>query len=30
MLHNGVVGHLGVFEGNRGDLRVGLPLQSLA
>jgi hypothetical protein len=28
-LHNVVGGHLGVFEGNGGDLRVGLPLQSL-
>lgn len=27
-LHN-VVGQLGVFEGNAGDLRVGLPLQSV-
>ena len=27
-LHN-VVGKLGVFEGNGGDLRVGLPLQSV-
>lgn len=29
VLHNVVGGHLGVFEGNGGDLRVGLPLQSL-
>jgi uncharacterized protein YbcC (UPF0753/DUF2309 family) len=29
MLHNVVGGHLGVFEGNGGDLRIGLPLQSL-
>ncbi len=28
-LHNVVGGHLGVFEGNTGDLRIGLPLQSL-
>lgn len=28
-LHNVVGGHLGVFEGNSGDLRIGLPLQSL-
>jgi uncharacterized protein YbcC (UPF0753/DUF2309 family) len=28
-LHNVVGGHLGVFEGNGGDLRIGLPLQSL-
>jgi len=28
-LHNVVAGHLGVFEGNGGDLRVGLPMQSL-
>ena len=28
LLHN-VVGGIGVFEGNGGDLRVGLPLQSL-
>ena len=29
VLHNVVGGHLGVFEGNGGDLRLGLPLQSL-
>lgn len=29
VLHNVVGGHLGVFEGNGGDLRVGLPMQSL-
>jgi uncharacterized protein YbcC (UPF0753/DUF2309 family) len=29
VLHNVVGGNLGVFEGNGGDLRVGLPLQSL-
>ncbi|BEV73424.1 YbcC family protein [Paludibacterium sp. THUN1379] len=29
LLHNVVGGHLGVFEGNAGDLRIGLPLQSL-
>jgi uncharacterized protein YbcC (UPF0753/DUF2309 family) len=29
VLHNVVGGHIGVFEGNGGDLRVGLPLQSL-
>jgi uncharacterized protein YbcC (UPF0753/DUF2309 family) len=29
LLHNVVGGHLGVFEGNGGDLRVGLPLQSV-
>jgi uncharacterized protein YbcC (UPF0753/DUF2309 family) len=29
VLHNVVGGHLGVFEGNGGDLRSGLPLQSL-
>ena len=28
-LHNVVGGNLGVFEGNGGDLRIGLPLQSL-
>ena len=28
MLHN-VVGRFGVWEGNGGDLRTGLPLQSL-
>jgi uncharacterized protein len=29
MLHNVVGGNVGVFEGNGGDLRIGLPLQSL-
>jgi len=29
VLHNVVGGTLGVFEGNGGDLRIGLPLQSL-
>ncbi|EED34593.1 conserved hypothetical protein [Luminiphilus syltensis NOR5-1B] len=29
VLHNIVGGNLGVFEGNGGDLRIGLPLQSL-
>lgn len=29
MLHNVVGGNFGVFEGNGGDLRVGLPQQSL-
>jgi uncharacterized protein YbcC (UPF0753/DUF2309 family) len=29
VLHNVVGGHLGVFEGNGGDLRIGLPTQSL-
>ena len=29
VLHNVVGGRLGVFEGNGGDLRVGLPMQSL-
>ena len=29
VLHNIVGGHLGVFEGNGGDLRTGLPIQSL-
>ncbi|HSO33084.1 MAG TPA: putative inorganic carbon transporter subunit DabA, partial [Labilithrix sp.] len=29
VLHNVVGGHLGVFEGNGGDLRIGLSLQSL-
>lgn len=29
LLHNVVGGRIGVFEGNGGDLRVGLPLQSL-
>lgn len=28
-LHNVVGGHIGVLEGARGDLRIGLPLQSL-
>jgi len=29
VLHNVVGGHIGVFEGNSGDLRTGLPMQSL-
>jgi uncharacterized protein YbcC (UPF0753/DUF2309 family) len=29
VLHNVVGGHLGVFEGNAGDLRIGLSIQSL-
>ncbi|HTL35007.1 MAG TPA: DUF2309 domain-containing protein [Kofleriaceae bacterium] len=29
VLHNIVGGHLGVFEGNGGDLRIGLSLQSI-
>jgi uncharacterized protein YbcC (UPF0753/DUF2309 family) len=29
VLHNVVGGHLGVFEGNGGDLRIGLPRQSV-
>lgn len=29
VLHNVVGGHIGVFEGNGGDLRIGLPVQSL-
>lgn len=29
VLHNVVGGSLGVFEGNGGDLRIGLPLQSV-
>ena len=29
VLHNVVGGHIGVFEGNGGDLRIGLPMQSL-
>lgn len=29
VLHNVVGGKLGVFEGNGGDLRIGLPIQSL-
>ncbi len=29
LLHNVVAGRIGVFEGNGGDLRIGLPMQSL-
>ncbi len=29
VLHDVVGGHIGVFEGNGGDLRIGLPIQSL-
>ena len=29
LLHNVVGGHIGVFEGNGGDLRIGLSRQSL-
>jgi uncharacterized protein len=29
VLHNVVGGNLGVFEGNGGDLRIGLPMQSV-
>jgi len=29
ILHNVVGGNVGVFEGNGGDLRIGLPMQSL-
>jgi uncharacterized protein len=29
LLHNVVGGHVGVFEGNGGDLRIGLSIQSL-
>ena len=29
VLHNVVSGHLCAFEGNGGDLRIGLPMQSL-
>ena len=29
VLHNVVGGHLGIFEGNGGDLRIGLSLQAL-
>lgn len=29
LLHNVVGGHIGLFEGNGGDLRIGLPMQSL-
>jgi uncharacterized protein YbcC (UPF0753/DUF2309 family) len=29
VLHNVVGGHIGVYEGNGGDLRIGLSLQSL-
>jgi uncharacterized protein YbcC (UPF0753/DUF2309 family) len=30
VLHNVVGGNVGVFEGNGGDLRIGLPMQSLS
>jgi uncharacterized protein len=30
VLHNVVGGHIGVFEGNGGDLRIGLSRQSLS
>ena len=29
LLHNAVNQHIGVFEGNGGDLRIGLPMQSI-
>ncbi|MDX1341609.1 MAG: DUF2309 domain-containing protein [Reinekea sp.] len=29
LLHNAVAGHIGVFEGNGGDLRIGLAMQSV-
>ena len=29
LLHNAVNQHIGVFEGNGGDLRIGLPFQSI-
>lgn len=29
LLHNVVGGNIGVFEGNGGDLRIGLPMQSI-
>ena len=29
VLHNVVGGHIGVYEGNGGDIRIGLALQSL-
>jgi uncharacterized protein YbcC (UPF0753/DUF2309 family) len=29
LLHNAVGDHIGVFEGNGGDLRVGLSMQSI-
>ncbi|MBB1317648.1 DUF2309 domain-containing protein [Shewanella sp. SR43-4] len=29
LLHNAVAGHIGVFEGNGGDLRIGLSMQTL-
>jgi uncharacterized protein len=29
LLHNVVGGNVGVFEGNDGDLRIGLPMQSI-
>ena len=29
VLHNAVGDHIGVFEGNGGDLRIGLAMQSL-
>lgn len=30
VLHNAVGGNIGVFEGNGGDLRIGLPMQSIS
>ncbi len=29
VLHNAVGGKIGIFEGNEGDLRIGLPMQSI-
>jgi uncharacterized protein YbcC (UPF0753/DUF2309 family) len=29
VLHNAVGGNIGIFEGNGGDLRIGLPMQSI-